>query len=115
MGERENGREREGFGGGEGRGGWASWAQRGHAEGGGAAGPAGAAHGAGERKREEREKEKKKKKKKGFLLFEIRFSWMNALTFLSKSKEHMVRHDASNNIKYFKVLLYAGIPSRTPL
>jgi hypothetical protein len=40
---------------------------------------------------------------------------MNALTFLSKSKERMVRHDASNNIKYFKVLLYAGIPSQTPL
>ena len=112
MGERENGREREGFGG-KGRGGWASWAQRGRA--GGAAGSAGAAHGAGERKREEREKEKEQERKSFFLLFEIRF-FLDECTYIFKqSKECMVRHDASNNIKYFKVLLNTGIPSQTPL
>jgi hypothetical protein len=84
VGERENGREREGFGGKrEGRlgqlgpkgarGGGSGWAGQGDPQRG------------REKKGGEREG-KKEKEKKGFLLFEIRFSWMNALTFLSNRK-----------------------------
>ena len=65
----------------------------------GAAGPAGAAHGAGEKKRRERKKKKKKKKEKIFLLFRNPI-FLDECTYIFKqSKECMVRHGASNNIK----------------
>jgi hypothetical protein len=115
VGERENGREREGFGGRrEGR-----LGPKGPR--GGTAGPGrrGAGRGGPQRGREKKggereEKENKKKKKKVFSFSKSVF--LDECTYIFKqSKECMVRHDASNNVKYFKVLLYTGIPSRIPL
>jgi hypothetical protein len=91
---------------------WGDWGER---EGGGwANGPKGGAWGAagparggprrgrekkgGERERKKKEK-KRKIKKRFFLLFEIRF-FLDECTYIFKqSKECMVRHGASNNIK----------------
>ena len=112
MGERENGREREGFGG-EREGRLGQLGPKGARGGGGWVGRGGPRCGR-EKKGGEREG-KKRKRKKRFSPFRNPF-FLDECTYIFKqSKECMVRHDASNNIKYFKVLLYAGIPSRTPL
>jgi hypothetical protein len=78
---------------GKGRGRLGQWAQRG-ARGGGAA------HGAGERVKKKREKEKEKEKeRKDFSPFRNPI-FLDECTYIFKqSKECMVRHAASNNIK----------------
>jgi hypothetical protein len=118
VGERENGRERGIWGKREGRlgqlgpkgarwgGGWASQGRPGRP-----GRPTAREREKG--RRERRKRKKRKRRKKGFLLFEIRF-FLDECTYIFKqSKECMVRHDASNNIKFFKVLLYTGSKAKT--